>query len=347
MRSSKTGVVVLGAMCAAFASGCTERDAGDALCGFEFSQDASAPLEIQSDVGDPDPEIAHIADMLELQDGRLVILDSRTPSLVATDAQGTVLSIQILSRGDGPGEFRMPLKLVSGREPTIGVLDYGAARVAWVDIDSGEFEGQLSLPAPGARQVIPLPSGEGFWVGFNSSAGAATNLATLISSTGEMLLEVGPLPDEDRAWGGGGITLLRDGTLVIASGQPGYWYSFLPEDGLARAGSEVAPAARPPRRITLPNGQVEAESDVGVWGMVALPEDRVLVMFIERTGSGATLSLAPRAHVFDRQGILLGEVQGEIGWPILPSSRSGHLLVVQQEPLPHINRVHLSEAPCE
>lgn len=88
--------------------------------------------------------LGSIADILVLGD-RIFVADGLDPRVVAFD--WNLNPIQVHGReGDGPGEFRFPLRLAAAGEDRLAVLDLGTGRVSYLN-SSGGFEDGVSISA--------------------------------------------------------------------------------------------------------------------------------------------------------------------------------------------------------
>ena len=79
----------------------------------------------------------------ELSDGRLIVLDFGF--YVVNLSQG--LRAPLSRSGDGPGEYRAPLRLFAFAGDTTAFLDMARPRRVFLILPSGEFRGSLSVPA--------------------------------------------------------------------------------------------------------------------------------------------------------------------------------------------------------
>lgn len=102
----------------------------------------------QADLGRPDASLAelfaHVSGVCELMDGRVVVVDSiaRTMS-IADFQQGTVT--QVGREGDGPGEYRLPVRLVPWVDGGCALVDKSRLRQVPVLNEQGEPGASVSL----------------------------------------------------------------------------------------------------------------------------------------------------------------------------------------------------------
>lgn len=68
--------------------------------------------------------------------GNIYVLDSRAPKLIKFDSRGNVL-FSIGRKGQGPGEFMVPLMMELGKQNSILVYDLGNRRLSYFSADSG------------------------------------------------------------------------------------------------------------------------------------------------------------------------------------------------------------------
>jgi hypothetical protein len=68
--------------------------------------------------------------------GNIYVLDSRAPKLIKFDSRGNVL-FSIGRKGQGPGEFMVPMMMEHGKQNSILVYDLGNRRLSYFSADSG------------------------------------------------------------------------------------------------------------------------------------------------------------------------------------------------------------------
>jgi hypothetical protein len=145
---------------------------------------AVASAGCQSDVPDPQPGTRSTSDVFEtirevalqepeglpitgiddfavLSDGRFVVVDSKSGQIRLHGRRGDLIRIAS-ARGEGPGEFRRPLRVAavaaggfvaSGAEPALSVFD--SAGVFMRDL---HFERDLGISALGAQDMTSVDS---------------------------------------------------------------------------------------------------------------------------------------------------------------------------------------------
>ena len=70
--------------------------------------------------------------------GNIYVLDSRAPKLIKFDSRGNVL-FSIGRKGQGPGEFMVPMMMELGKQNSILVYDLGNHRLSYFSADTGEL----------------------------------------------------------------------------------------------------------------------------------------------------------------------------------------------------------------
>lgn len=105
--------------------------------------------------GDPDQELAGVTGARRLSDGRVVVANGKPLELRVYNGAGKLLS-RIGRRGDGPGEFRGRLDLLTAGGDSLLVYDQGSTRLMlfsadgklareWPPTGSGSARGQMVL----------------------------------------------------------------------------------------------------------------------------------------------------------------------------------------------------------
>jgi hypothetical protein len=101
---------------------------------------------------------AHVTGVHELDDGRLVVLDSisKTISLVDLSRDSVV---QIGREGDGPGEYRLPVRLLSFGTDACAIVDLARSRAMLIVDGEGRLTSQSLLgtrdnPGPNAPYAV-------------------------------------------------------------------------------------------------------------------------------------------------------------------------------------------------
>lgn len=97
---------------------------------------AEPTLRIGTQMGDTSQELYDVRDARRMSDGRIVVLSGGSHDVKLFDATGRLLT-QLGREGDGPGEFRVPMKLSLLSGDSVAVWDTGLRRVSVLDVDGG------------------------------------------------------------------------------------------------------------------------------------------------------------------------------------------------------------------
>ncbi len=101
----------------------------------------------------PDYQLFQVSDATRLSDGRIAIVNSGTKEIRVFDAEGTHVET-VGGEGEGPGEFRYPLKIARAALDTVRVFD-GAYPGSVSLFDNTAFIERTSLDRAGLEAAFP------------------------------------------------------------------------------------------------------------------------------------------------------------------------------------------------
>lgn len=125
-----------------------EPQAGSPKARAAYQVDSMPALVIGGDVPDPDYQLDLATSAVRLDDGSIVIATSGTEEIRVYDADGHFMR-RIGRSGDGPGEFRGPIRVVQQSTDTLSVYDAGDRRMS-IYGDSGVLVRDFQV-SPGGR----------------------------------------------------------------------------------------------------------------------------------------------------------------------------------------------------
>ncbi len=115
-------------------------------------QEPAAALRLQAPDAVSTDGFTNIAGVHELSDGRVVLIDPQERRIVLLDA-GLGRGLDASRRGQGPGEFLLPTRLLEFTGDTTAVVDRGNGRILLMD-------GGSPLPSPGGWGAGPQCAGQ-------------------------------------------------------------------------------------------------------------------------------------------------------------------------------------------
>ena len=184
----------------------------------EWTLSAAPLLSIGTSGGDPDHELFRVADAFRMPDGRIAVANGGTAEIRVYDQSGNHLWNSGRD-GEGPGEFRMLVRLLAYRVDSLAAADLRLRRVSIFD-GEGRFYRSLSIGTPTAASPqleAVLPDGS-FLVKHHKFAGGPgitrdTALFVRVSPDGALFDTMAVVGDMRRF-------SVADGEGVLTGGQP-------------------------------------------------------------------------------------------------------------------------------
>ena len=163
-------------------------------------------LRIGSLMGDTTQELDGVRDAKRLRDDRVVVATSGSHDVRVFDAAGRLLA-HLGREGDGPGEFRFPVKLGVVSADSVAVWDIALRRVSVFDLDDGSVR-EVDLRPPPAYPTTQFAVVDGDFV-IGSRVNRPSRSARMVpqsllllrySPSGTLVDTLETLPDGEAAW---------------------------------------------------------------------------------------------------------------------------------------------------
>jgi len=163
-------------------------------------------LRIGSLMGDTTQELDGARDAKRLRDDRVVVATSGSHDVRVFDAAGRLLA-HLGREGDGPGEFRFPVKLGVVSADSVAVWDIALRRVSVFDLDDGSVR-EVDLRPPPAYPTTQFAVVDGDFV-IGSRVNRPSRSARMVpqsllllrySPSGTLVDTLETLPDGEAAW---------------------------------------------------------------------------------------------------------------------------------------------------
>lgn len=302
-----------------------------------------------SGVGDttPDEAVFGIVPALAADStGSLFVLDRDRQRVVSLSPTGDQTG-SAGRRGEGPGEYELPVDVTMRPDDRVSVLDYDLGRVTVLDPRSLEVRGILSGLRGG--DMYHEYVGDTVWVAGPLRGGASAPLLIGYAPDGQEVAS-GPVnaPEDVDFEGVYGLDT-NAARLVASTGRPGVWWEYR-RNTWTRVGQPLYPEAPPrgERRDERPGLISSIPSPVGVGGIALLGDSIVIQRYRHWPGiqDGADPAQVTRTYYlafFDIGGSLLDTiVVPESEWlGCLETAESTELLICRSEPYPQVVRYRI------
>lgn len=205
--------------------------------------------------------------------GILSVLDRDWVKIVRFDPSGEFLGLVQWGRGEGPGEFMLPIHLTRGSNGHLSALDYELGRVTWFP------EGFEPIVIPLNRRGLfeHLVLGDTILVTRPHADASTRAFVTIFSAAGDSIGASPLLPEEDRAFGSSlSMTRGPNGTVLVSTQRPGVWMERFGGRWIRR-GNPLFPEALPPHEDTVGALEIRVTpSQVSAAGIAATPDGTVV-----------------------------------------------------------------------
>lgn len=152
------------------------------------------------------------------QDGSIAVVDFNSPQITRISREGRVVW-QVGRAGSGPGEFRVPYRVVVLPDQSALIFDLGNARATRLDSTGKYVEDLYTDMVVDMANIVSLPSGEIAISGITRDPRGSGAAVHVFSARLRHLRSFGPLPDVSdprlmKSVGAGGLTLGRDNAIL-------------------------------------------------------------------------------------------------------------------------------------
>ncbi len=160
----------------------------------------------------------------QFSDGSFVYVEFRSQSITKVDRDGRRLW-SVGQKGNGPGEFQIPYRVVVLPDQNVLVFDVGNARVTQLRADGSYVDEVRSDMVVEISNVIVLPTGEVVLSGLTRDPRGVNASLHVFTSRMKHLRSFGPLAEATderlvRAIGPGGLSLGVDGAILHTRSYP-------------------------------------------------------------------------------------------------------------------------------
>lgn len=185
-------------------------------------------------------------------DGSIVLVEYGSTAVLKLSAEGREIW-RIGRQGSGPGELKIPYRVVVRPDQSVLVFDLGNARYSSFTKDGKHIGDLRSNITVDVANMLSLPDGRIALSGFTRDPRGRDHAIHLLSSTLQHIRSFGPLPEAPheqlvRAIGVGGMTLDRDGNLLLTRYAPLELLRYS-ADGALRRSVPLEVTVDPPAKV--------------------------------------------------------------------------------------------------
>jgi hypothetical protein len=281
--------------------------------------------------------------------GEVLVLDRFAHHIVGFDRDGTVTRVIRGGRGEGPGEFMLPMHLTA-TDRGMAVIDYDLRRITEFDW-SGDLLRVTRSETPAPWHLILI--GDTAWITYSDLGLSTSPIFIRVDLPQESIIAGPSLESEDQAYGlTVGAWRTADATLLVSTARPGVWMEFAAGATLRR-GSPLYPEDAPPITEQVAPRQYRVSQSQHTASGLAVIGDSLVVQGVFSLSRPFDWNDPPRRDegtqavaVFDRHGRHVATL------PLPPSSRTrfmsadrntGRLFVPVAEPYPQVIEYQLLE----
>lgn len=185
-------------------------------------------------------------------DGSIVLVEYGSTAVFRLSPDGKEIW-RIGREGSGPGELKIPYRVVVRPDQSVLVFDLGNARYSAYTKDGKHIGDLRSDMTVNIANMASLPDGRIALSGFTRDLRGRAHAIHVLSSALKHERSFGPLPDAPheelvRAIGAGGMTLGRDGSLLLTRYAPLELLRY-GTDGTLRKSVTLDVAVDPPSKV--------------------------------------------------------------------------------------------------
>jgi hypothetical protein len=221
--------------------------------------------------------LADVASIVVDSSGILTVLDRDWVKIVRFGPSGDFLGLVEGGRGEGPGEFMLPIHLTRRSDGHLSALDYELGRVTW--FNEGSEPTVIPLNRGGFFEHLVL--GDTILLTRPNSNARRRAFVTIFSTAGDSIGASPLLPEEDRAFGAPrSMTGGPNGTVLVNTKRPGVWMERA-GGRWNRRGTPLFPEALPPQEDSVSAREIRVTpSQVSSAGIAATPDGLVVQGFM-------------------------------------------------------------------